>query len=474
MKQLFFIALVLLPIILNAQQNKVPVLERDVSISINNEPVSKALEAISKQADFVFSYSSDAFDANSVISINVQQRSVRHVLKTIFGGAVKYKVRGKYVILQKDMLYAESLKNPNHEYSIEGYITESGTGQKINNASVYNKALLTSVTTDKYGYFKIDLPPDKKNDELQISKQGYTDTLIAHIGSNKNYVDVELSSEKKETTTDSSGNKNFIRNISFSNISAGISQWFISKKLWVNSLNIKDTVLRKAQVSFLPNIGTNKLFSGNAVNNFSLNIIAGYTQEIKGVEIGGIHNTVRNDVRYAQVAGIGNIVGGSFEGFQAAGIYNITSGYFIGTQIGGIFSITHGCFDGSQISGIWNNADKSIDGLQIAGVYNETKTLNGIQIGGVLNIIAKDSGMGQIAGVTNIAGKTFKGSQIAGVNNEAGYVDGAQIAGVLNTADTLSGIQIAGVVNIVTKIEGTQISGVFNSAEKFDGIQIAG
>jgi hypothetical protein len=475
MKQFYIFSIALIvPLFLNGQQNKVPLLEREINISVNNEPLYKVLDAISQQADFVFSYNSESIEVNSVISLNINQKSVRQALNTIFKGTVKYKARGKYIILQKDELYAESLKNSNQKMTIEGYITETGTGNKLNEVTVYNKDKLASATSDKYGYFKIELPPDRKNSELHISKMGYSDTLIAKIERNKNYIDVELSTNKNETGTDSSGNRSFLRNISFSNIGSGISKWFISQKLWINSLNIKDTVIRMAQLSFLPNIGTNKLFSGNAVNYFSLNIIAGYTQEIKGFEIGGVQNIVRNNVQFAQVAGVGNIVGGSFEGGQLAGIYNLTSGSFTGTQVGGIFNVTRSYFNGSQISGIWNNAGASVNGLQLSGVYNRTPLLNGVQIGGILNIVSRDSGMCQIGGVTNIAGKTFEGSQIAGVNNIADHINGVQIGGVANTAIELSGTQVAGVINTVSKVEGTQIAGVINLAEKVDGVQISG
>jgi len=474
MKQYFISAIFLfVPLFAIAQSNKIPILEREISLSITNVPVSVALASISQKADFVFSYSPDAIDASSLVSLNIQQKPVRHILNIMFAGAVKYKEKGKYLILQKDILYAEKVKNSNQKRSIEGYITDSKTGQKIGDATVYNKELLTSANTDKYGYFKIELPHDKKNSELHISKQGFTDTMITKIPDSTNYVTFEMASKQKQKTNDSSENHSILRYNSFSNIRSSVSKWFISKKLWVSSLNINDTVFRKVQFSFLPFLSTNKFFTGNAANDYSINVIAGYTQEVRIVEFGGVQNIVRNNVRYGQFAGVGNIVGGSFTGFQAAGVYNITSKSFTGAQTAGVFNIAGKNVDGVQIAGVWNIARDSIQGCQVAGVFNTAKSLEGSQISGVLNIAKNDAGSCQVAGVTNIADGKFEGPQIAGVNNVSSSIDGTQIGGVVNTANEVSGVQIAGVLNVASKLDGVQIAEVMNYAHDCDGVQIA-
>ena len=85
-----------------------------------------------------------------------------------------------------------------------------------------------------------------------------------------------------------------------------------------NTSNLPDTFTRKAQISLLPYVGTNSIFSGNYANDYSFNIFAGYVYEVKKIELGGMVNIVRKNVSYIQVAGIGNIVGGETKGIQYA------------------------------------------------------------------------------------------------------------------------------------------------------------
>ncbi|MCB8965194.1 MAG: STN domain-containing protein [Bacteroidales bacterium] len=103
MKKILLLFLIsTLTINLKSQNSSVPPLEREVTLSISNESVPFVLNAISQQTAVVFSYSPNVISATNKISIDVKAKSVRHTLNTIFTGTVKYKVKGKYIILQKE------------------------------------------------------------------------------------------------------------------------------------------------------------------------------------------------------------------------------------------------------------------------------------------------------------------------------------------------------------------------------------
>ena len=79
----------------------VPLLERTITISLEQERLEVALKKISTQAGFIFSYNSKIIDRNKIISERFVGKTVREVLDQIFGGSIQYKARGKYVILTK-------------------------------------------------------------------------------------------------------------------------------------------------------------------------------------------------------------------------------------------------------------------------------------------------------------------------------------------------------------------------------------
>ena len=82
--------------------SQIPLLERPITLRVNNEKISVVLDNIAKQGGFSFSYNSAIFDVNNRGDITVQNKPVREVLNLIFKGIITYKVRGNYIILQRN------------------------------------------------------------------------------------------------------------------------------------------------------------------------------------------------------------------------------------------------------------------------------------------------------------------------------------------------------------------------------------
>jgi hypothetical protein len=161
------------------------------------------------------------------------------------------------------------------------------------------------------------------------------------------------------------------------------------------------------------------------VNSVSVNLLAGYVQGVRLVEIGGLVNIVQEDARYAQFVGIGNVVGNQVKGVQVAGIFN-TAREVRGVQVGGIFSYAA------------TRAD-----VQASGIYNQAQT--GIsQISGIMSVA--HSMKWQLAGIANYARDTA-GIQISGIINRAGYANGLQLS-LINVADSGKGVCI-GLFNFI-------------------------
>jgi hypothetical protein len=174
--------------------------------------------------------------------------------------------------------------------------------------------------------------------------------------------------------------------------------------------------------------------SSQVVNNFSLNVIGGYTAGTNGVELGGVFNIDKKSVKYVQAAGVFNAVGGAVNGVQLAGVSNLV-----------LDSVK-----GLQAAGVNNHVKGNMQGLQLAGVYNHvTKNVAGIQVAGVGNFVAQKTTGLQIAGVANFSRKEMNGVQISGVVNYTKKLTGLQI-GLINIADSSSGYSI-GLINIILK-----------------------
>jgi hypothetical protein len=204
---------------------------------------------------------------------------------------------------------------------------------------------------------------------------------------------------------------------------------------------------RLAQISLLPYLGTNALKSSRISNRLSINLLWGHNAGVEGVEVGGLVNSIRNDVKGVQVAGLGNAVGHDVIGSQIAGMFNISGDTIFGVQAGGVFNIagqgnaiqTAGVFNiagrdfaGVQASGLFNVAGENARSLQAAGLFNTSRGDARLQIGGLFNV-SRGVNVGQVSSLINVA-KQVKGFQIA----------------LLNVADTVNGISI-GLLNFIRK-----------------------
>ncbi|MEM6265145.1 MAG: hypothetical protein AAGI38_21735, partial [Bacteroidota bacterium] len=93
------------------------------------------------------------------------------------------------------------------------------------------------------------------------------------------------------------------------------------------------------QVTLISPLGTNGIESSHIVNQLSLNILAGVSAGVEGVEIGGLVNANRHFMKGIQIGGLVNAVGGEVEGVQIAGFSNITQGPLEAVQLAGFLNV---------------------------------------------------------------------------------------------------------------------------------------
>ncbi len=429
-----------------------------------------ALMEISEAGNFNFSYNSGSVKTDSLITLSMNQVTVKEVLDKLFDQKAEYHVTGSHLIIRLKKKYIAPAKKDH--YTISGYVFNHLTEEKIPLASIYEINSYSSAITNDDGYFNLTVSSDRNFLGLAISKQSYTDTVIIIQPKDYNlniYIKPVLITYKpvphRLEITDAPPP---IENLK-------IVQRLVKEEQRNQALNIRTFIKMPVQISLVPSISTNLGISGSMENHFSLNVLGGYSKGLKGVELGGMFNILRNNMTGLEIAGLGNFVGGDLKGVQIGGVYNHVMGASDGLQVAGTININHQSLKGIQLAGILNHVHKDVEGLQISGIGNSTwEGVDGFQISGIYNFARKDVNLFQVGGISNYSQNT-NGFQVAGIINSSNDVKGFQIAGIANHGKNVSGFQIASTINVARdSVGGFQFSGIANYAHRHSGYQIAG
>jgi len=475
---LFFFNCWLLPPQICAQNY----LENKLSIEITNQRTEVIMLTLEQLGGFNFSYNSQLVDPAKIISLKKRQENLHKILDQLFNNELTYKVIGSHIILQS--INPEKDKS-NTIWILSGIITDS-KGHPLENAIVYEINRQTSFITAYDGKYALKL---KGNQSIGVnySCKGYQDTIAYIHPRNKHQLNVSLQKQINTTQIQRSNvvpiNSKSI-NWTYTNKELkdiGVVHLMVPKEaLYVsNNLNVSET--KFAQISFVPFWGTNYLTSGLVTNKLSLNILAGYAANVKGVELGGLANIIRQNMNGVQVSGLINMIGKDVNGLQIAGVINTNLGNMHGIQISGTINKVKGKIDGMQVSGLMNiAAAKSLDSLKTSGWNGQFSggfNLHGgdqtnLQISGLYNQANSCSGL-QVTGGINIVKGTTNGLQLSSIFNHTDKLRGVQIA-LINHADTIENGFPIGLVNIIKngyqKLEfSTDESFYFNAAYKTGG-----
>jgi hypothetical protein len=409
-------------------QCQVPILERTLSITLSNQKISDALDAVGQKANFTFSYNASLINSQQRLDLVVINKSVRQILDQLFKGSLLYKTRGNYLILLK----AEpQIQTPKYLF-VSGYVVDGKTGQKIHRASIYDKYTFASAVSDNFGFFRLKLPTNRPMATLRVSKQNYNSEAILLQVVSSEKTDIVLQPLPETAVVQPTiaqvvsvtqpqipvlalplpdSNAKFKPAFQYKFLG-----WLISAKQFVHDENIKDTLHQKVQLSLLPFLGTNGFISGKVTNDYSLNALVGYSAGVEQLELSGLGSLVHNDVNGLQLTGVVNVVGGNTHAVQGAGILNANFGKMKGLQAAGIANIVGGDVDGMQWAGITNIGLSNIKGLQAGALYNGVLgNMQGVQVSGTLNIVVGKLKGWQIAPF-NIARTVQKGRQIGVFN----------------------------------------------------------
>lgn len=454
---LFSLLAVLLPGLAMAQ----PILERTVRVDAQRVRLSEALSLIARDGRFKLSYNAAAVNGDSVVDVSTNG-TVESALRGLIGASFELKETGNHIILLDQ-------GGVRRKFVITGAIYDAKTGGPVAQASVHEVDGKSATSTDALGTFALDVGGERDRTALLVMRREYHDTVV-YVG--RDGVMPRLALQRRAIIEpvepiclyDRCGVEDL-----------GVARLLVSNSQFSLASNLDIIEHRKWQISFVPNVSSNQDIAPVAINNFSFNVLAGYSRGLKGFEVGGIANIESHDVEGLQVAGFTNLVGRNTKGVQIAGTINHTMRTLEGVQIAGFGNTVWDTLTGVQIAGGANVVKGGLTGVQIAGGCNvATQDVDGTQIAGAVNVTPKDVKKAQIAGALNI-GRQVSGAQIAGgVNVAADSVGGGQVGFGANYAKHVSGGQVSFGVNVVSgDVSGGQVGFGANYAHDVTGGQFS-
>jgi hypothetical protein len=364
--------------------------DKVIFIDVRKMPLAQVLDSIGRLARFDFSYNSSILPGDSLVTVTLRQVTVRTALDKLLGPGYTYAETGKYLILLRAM---DRQGSGEGSYEVTGEVLDRNTGRGIDHATVYVKEQLQSTLTDGQGSFKLRLRIRSATPVITASKEWYADTdIVIHAG-----YDQSLHIEVRPVIPDSLSPV-FVSSSGVER--SGWGRFFLSSRQRMQGLNLSHFFTSSsAQVSLVPWVGTHGKLSGQVTNTYSLNIIGGYGAGVNGIELGGVFNIDKKNVRSLQMAGVVNVAGGSVSGLQAAGLINIVMDSLRGLQLAGLGNRVGGNVTGVQAAGYMNVCKDTLRGVQISCLQNRARVLRGVQIG-LLNVA--DTSMGYSIGLISI------------------------------------------------------------------------
>ena len=414
---IFLLLLFCFPI--NGQQKMV---KDKISLHLYSVPLSEALDILTKQTGYMFSYSSDVIDDGAIISVDAEKDNITDLLNEILPHNLSYKIRGNHIIFhinnnekvaklpqpsideinipvenKRDTFIIEKISYP-HSGII---ISECHKDEILKNTIEMKKQIFAPLSLDAATGNNITSEQQTESQEVYSTNETVE----------------SLSSKPKQTSLVKNNLVSFLLGaatlISADTIMAQVDNASNDEKPVLISSSGKTEAL---QLTFVYPLSTGGTSTARNTYNFSLNVLGGVTGAVDGAEIGSIFNINSFGSKGVQIAGVFNLSGlpkaeiMESDNIQIAGVMNAMRKGYSELQIGGVLNLT-------------DNAKGQIGG--IASLSNKSE----VQISGIMNVTRKSKS--QIAGIINAAQHSYSQIGILNVSSKAGF----QI-GIVNVADT--------------------------------------
>jgi hypothetical protein len=191
--------LILLVVFATSAFAQKPVLKRKIDYKAENEALENVLLDISDIGGFSFSYNSDLLPVDSLMSLTVENSSVKDVMQVLLGQEMELKISGNHLVILKSKYSpggsANRAKNSQRSYTINGYVRSSSGGGGVAHAVVYDVARLNSTLSDSTGFFSLEVSSKEETVGIAIAKREYLDIYVKYEQLNKDMAALQLRNE---------------------------------------------------------------------------------------------------------------------------------------------------------------------------------------------------------------------------------------------------------------------------------------
>lgn len=141
----------------------------------------KALESITKQTGYNFTYDSRLVDSERKIDADFRNVPLRDILKQIIGNdSLVFSVIDKYIVISRPEVRHVQVSDTSSGKPdvISGIITDEETGEPLPFATIGFMSQPKGTVTNRNGEFGLSVPPELINDTIAVSFLGYSGRKI--------------------------------------------------------------------------------------------------------------------------------------------------------------------------------------------------------------------------------------------------------------------------------------------------------
>lgn len=352
-------------------------------------PLTAFFSEIENQTDLTFAYQARLLPAGYAVSLSKQKLTLKTALEEGLPPELTYRIVGRHIVLTPEKKKKNSATRKPAKKQVSGYVHDA-FGQPLARASLSLVGQNTTYLTDSAGYFSFHFTPKNTLKGLLCRKEDYIDSLV--LAPLPDSLRITLYTTREPLPLLAPPPPAFpVEEVAW-------ASWLVPERMQALATR-QDAGETKVpvQLSFVPGIGTQFKFSGLKTNILSLNLLAGYSRGLRGIEIGGLLNITRRRAAGIQLSGVANLVGEDVQGLQVAGVVNQSRYRVSGLQLGGALNLGR-TVRGIQLGGLGNVAKDTLKGAQVGGVFNYAKCNKGIQIG-LINF--SEAGRGFSLGLLN-------------------------------------------------------------------------
>ena len=163
------------------QKENISVLDKKITLEVNNESIAMILDLISQQAKVFFSYDAALIRADKQSSISIADKTIQETLDTLFNKQFQYKSLGDQIVIsapdavQKKAAELGQGKPPIIVFKGKVIDREEKDVLPYSNIFIYRRNIGTVSNND--GEFVLKIPEAMKHDTVVVSCLGYRQYL---------------------------------------------------------------------------------------------------------------------------------------------------------------------------------------------------------------------------------------------------------------------------------------------------------